>query len=80
MYLTPDAAHLRGLRRPNLPPYLGIAALLILFPDQLQAVFGELSYTNPLFILAVYGPAIAAENGGAKLDHGSGGEVLLRAA
>lgn len=38
----------------------GLAALLILFPDQLQSLFGELSYTNPLFILAVYAPAFAA--------------------
>jgi len=52
----------------NLLPYLfivfgitwGIVALLILFPDQLSAVFGELSMKNPLFILAVYAPAIAA--------------------
>jgi hypothetical protein len=27
-----------------------------------------------------YSPALRLENGGAKLDHGSGGEVLLRAA
>jgi len=38
----------------------GIVALLILFPDQIEAVFGELSAKNPLFILAVYAPAIAA--------------------
>lgn len=36
----------------------GIAALLILFPEQLAAIFGELSYTNPLYILAVYAPGI----------------------
>ena len=38
----------------------GIAALLVLFPEPLEAVFGELSMTNPLFILAVYAPAFAA--------------------
>ena len=38
----------------------GIAALLILFPDQIVAVFGEITDSNPLFILAVYSPAIAA--------------------
>ena len=38
----------------------GIAALLILFPDQLTAVVGEMSMTNPLFLCAVYAPAIAA--------------------
>lgn len=37
----------------------GIAALLILFPDPLQSIFGELDYTNPLFILAVYSPGFA---------------------
>ena len=37
----------------------GIAALLILFPEPIEAIFGELSYTNPLFILAVYSPAFA---------------------
>jgi uncharacterized protein len=52
----------------SLFPYLAIAfglswsvvALLILFPDQIETVFGELSAKNPLFILAVYAPAIAA--------------------
>ena len=38
----------------------GIVGLLILFPDQTTALFGELSAKNPLFILAVYAPAIAA--------------------
>jgi len=38
----------------------GIAALLILFPEPIEAIFGELSMTNPLFILAVYAPAFAA--------------------
>lgn len=38
----------------------GIAALLILFPGPIEAIFGELSMTNPLFILAVYAPAFAA--------------------
>jgi uncharacterized protein len=37
----------------------GIAALLILFTAQLEAIFGEISYTNPLFILAVYSPGFA---------------------
>lgn len=38
----------------------GIAALLIAFPDPIEAAFGELSYTNPLFILAVYSPGFVA--------------------
>jgi membrane protease YdiL (CAAX protease family) len=37
----------------------GIIALLILFPQQLEAIFGPMGYTNPLFILAVWTPAIA---------------------
>jgi hypothetical protein len=31
-----------------------------MFPAQLTAVFGKLSVTNPLFILAVYAPSISA--------------------
>lgn len=38
----------------------GLAALFVLFPEPIEAVFGELSMTNPLFILAVYAPAFAA--------------------
>jgi membrane protease YdiL (CAAX protease family) len=37
----------------------GLVALLILFREQIEAIFGEVGYTNPLFILAVYSPAIA---------------------
>ncbi len=36
-----------------------IAAILILFYDQVTAVFGELTISNPLYILAVYSPGIA---------------------
>ena len=36
----------------------GIAALLIFFTDQVVAIFGEISSSNPLFILAVYAPGI----------------------
>jgi hypothetical protein len=32
---------------------------LILFTDQIEAVFGPLGYTNPVFILAVYSPGLA---------------------
>lgn len=38
----------------------GLAALLVLFPNELESLFGEVSYSNPLFILAVYAPAFAA--------------------
>ncbi len=52
----------------SLFPYLAITfglawsifGLLILFPDQLASVFGELSTKNPLFFAMVYSPAIAA--------------------
>ena len=37
----------------------GLAALPILFPEQIEAIFGPVSGTHPLFILAVYSPAIA---------------------
>jgi membrane protease YdiL (CAAX protease family) len=36
----------------------GIAAILIFFYDQVVAVFGEISISNPLYILAVYSPGI----------------------
>ena len=36
-----------------------IAAILILFYDQVVAIFGEISISNPLYILAVYAPGIA---------------------
>jgi membrane protease YdiL (CAAX protease family) len=37
----------------------GLGALLFLFTDQIEAVFGEVSGTNPVFILLVWSPAIA---------------------
>ncbi len=37
----------------------GIAAVLIFCYDQVTAIFGEISMTNPLFILAVYSPGFA---------------------
>jgi membrane protease YdiL (CAAX protease family) len=36
----------------------GIAAILIFFYDQAVAIFGEISISNPLYILAVYSPGI----------------------
>lgn len=38
----------------------GILFLYIFFPEQIAAVFGQLSGNHPLFFLAVYAPAIAA--------------------
>ena len=37
----------------------GIAALLILFPEQIATIFGEIGTSNPLVILAVYSPGFA---------------------
>lgn len=37
----------------------GIVALVILFTEQMIAIFGEMGMTNPLFILAVYAPGLA---------------------
>ena len=38
----------------------GLVAVLIFFPETAARLFGEISASNPLFILAVYAPAIAA--------------------
>jgi uncharacterized protein len=56
----------RGVSCGSLGPFFaltfgrgwGIAALL-LFLDQIRNVFGAVSYTSPLFILAVHAPAFA---------------------
>jgi membrane protease YdiL (CAAX protease family) len=37
----------------------GLGALFTFFPDQITAITGEISMQNPLFMLAVYSPAIA---------------------
>ncbi|MFN0178232.1 MAG: type II CAAX prenyl endopeptidase Rce1 family protein [Gemmatimonadales bacterium] len=57
-----------GMTLRTLVPFLaisfgltwGIAAALLLFTDRLAAIFGPLTGTNPLFVLAVYSPGIAA--------------------
>jgi hypothetical protein len=38
----------------------GIAAVMMAFMDQIEAIFGEMSGTNPVFILVVWSPAMAA--------------------
>jgi membrane protease YdiL (CAAX protease family) len=38
----------------------GIIALFIFLPDQMTAIFGQITGNHPLFFLAVYAPAIAA--------------------
>lgn len=56
-----------AIKSKTLIPFLGItfgltwglAAILILFYDQVVALFGEVSSSNPIFILAVYAPGIA---------------------
>lgn len=34
-------------------------ALFMIFPDQLTAIFGEISTSNPFFLLAVYAPSLS---------------------
>jgi membrane protease YdiL (CAAX protease family) len=58
----------RGMTFGTLVPFMAIAfgltwgifALLIAFPERMAATFGPVGYTNPIFVLAVYSPAIAA--------------------
>lgn len=38
----------------------GLAGLFMAFPEPIEALFGEVRAAHPLFILAVYAPAIAA--------------------
>lgn len=38
----------------------GILLIYVMFREQLTGLFGEITATHPLFILAVYSPAIAA--------------------
>src|ERR1043165_7579707 len=37
----------------------GPMALFMIFPDQLTALFGEISTSNPFFLLAVYAPSLS---------------------
>lgn len=60
--------HTQIFRISTLVPFLiitfgiswGVIALYIFLPDQMIALFGELTGEHPLFYLATYGPAIAA--------------------
>lgn len=38
----------------------GVGVLISVFPDQTEALFGPMGYTNPAFILLVYAPGIVA--------------------
>src|SRR5512139_3529823 len=67
MTKTNSSKNIRPMETKALVPFLaisfgltwGLAALLIFFYDQVVAIFGEISMTNPLFILAVYAPGFA---------------------
>jgi membrane protease YdiL (CAAX protease family) len=67
MSTAPNRPERKGTSTKTLIPFFaiafglgwGIIALLILFPQQIQSLIGPMGYTNPLFILAVYSPAIA---------------------
>lgn len=37
----------------------GLGALMVVFQSQIESIFGEISGTNPVFILVVYSPAMA---------------------
>ena len=39
----------------------GTMAAMAVFLDQIEAVFGEIGYTNPAFILAMWSPAGAPQ-------------------
>jgi membrane protease YdiL (CAAX protease family) len=55
-------------RQGGLVPFLvltflitwGVAALLFLFPGPFQAIFGTMTVSNPVFVLAVAAPTISA--------------------
>lgn len=36
----------------------GLGALFVVFADQVEAIFGPMGYTNPVFIVMVWGPGI----------------------
>lgn len=64
---TPSRPEENRISQGSLVPFLaisfgltwGLVALLFVAYDQITAIFGEVSMSNPLFILAVYSPLIA---------------------
>src|ERR1043165_2410856 len=56
----------RGLTFPPVPAFFlrtfvlswGTMSLYMLFQARFDAVFGEMGYTNPVYILAVYAPGL----------------------
>lgn len=65
---APSQAGEDRMTKGTLAPFLaisfgltwGLVALLFVAYDQIVAIFGEVSMSNPLFILAVYSPLIAS--------------------
>jgi len=56
----------------------GLAVILFAFPDFVRRVTGEISAANPLFILAVWGPNLAALIVTAAVSGGAGVLALLQ--
>ncbi len=56
----------------------GLAVILFAFPDFVRRVTGEMSAANPLFILAVWGPNLAAVIVTAAISGGAGVLALLQ--
>lgn len=52
----------------------GIASILIIFPEAVEAVFGEMSTLSPVYFLAVYAPLMTAV--GLTIAHNGRAEVL----
>jgi membrane protease YdiL (CAAX protease family) len=67
MTMAAISQSLTGITTKTVAPFLaltfgltwGIGTLLVLFSDQLTAIFGEIGTSNPLIILAVYAPGFA---------------------
>lgn len=68
MQLHASSAERRDVGFASLLPFLlitfglawGLGALFVAFPETIEGILGPFGATNPLFILAVYAPAIAA--------------------
>lgn len=61
--LAPDGMDSRTVRHFFALAFLigwGIAILMLVFQQQVEALFGEIGYTNPVFVLVVWSPALAA--------------------
>ena len=56
---APRAIQLRTFFAVTFALSWGAGILSVIFADQVEALFGPMGYTNPAFILAVYGPGFA---------------------